>query len=86
MTITKQVIAEKLTAHLRHECTSAELVNWAETALMDSDVAEADAEVVSAALARLGVADVRAFGLEWADCESILRDLGFEAHVEITAA
>tara|TARA_A100001037_G_C14886943_1_gene516559 strand:- start:124 stop:384 length:261 start_codon:yes stop_codon:yes gene_type:complete len=86
MTITKQVIAEKLASYLRHECTSAELVSWAETAMMEREVDEADAEIVSAALARLGVADVRAFGLEWADCESILRDLGFEAQVEITAA
>jgi addiction module HigA family antidote len=35
---------------------------------------------------RLGVADVRAFGLTWADCEELLGRLGFSARIEIVAA
>ena len=31
------------------------------------------------AVARLGLADVRAFGLTWADCQSILKQLGYNA-------
>ena len=37
-------------------------------------------------VSRLGLADVRAFGLTWEDCESFLRDLGYHVHVEVTAA
>jgi hypothetical protein len=36
-------------------------------------------------LARLGLADVRAFGLTWDDCEELLRELGYSARVEIAA-
>lgn len=32
------------------------------------------------------VADVRAFGLTWADCEELLGRLGFAARVDIVAA
>jgi hypothetical protein len=37
------------------------------------------------AVARLGLADVWAFGLTWEDCESILKQLGYDARVEIVA-
>ncbi|MSU26293.1 MAG: hypothetical protein EXS27_00040 [Pedosphaera sp.] len=86
MIITKQTTAEKLMAYLRHDITAAELVDWSETSLMDGELDEAHANRIASLPARLGVADVRAFGLAWEDCENILRELGYEAHVEITAA
>ena len=39
-----------------------------------------------AVVARLGVADVREFGLTWSDCEDRLRRLGFHARIDIVAA
>jgi hypothetical protein len=33
----------------------------------------------------LGVADVRAFGLTWEECQQLLGDLGFAAQVHIEA-
>jgi len=36
-------------------------------------------------IARLGVADVRAFGLAWEDCEELLHELGFSPRVEVVA-
>lgn len=36
-------------------------------------------------VARLGVADVRAFGLTWEGCGQLLRKLGYSAHVQVTA-
>ena len=86
MPITKQTIAAKLAAYLHHELTLAQLVDWAETALMDGEVDETQAEPIAAALARLGVADVRAFGLTWEDCEDTLHQLGYAAHIEVAAA
>lgn len=32
----------------------------------------------------VGVADVRAFGLTWEDCEALLGQLGYKARVEIS--
>jgi hypothetical protein len=86
MTITKQTVADQIAAYLHHEITPAQLVDWAERALMDGELAEPDAGVISAVLARLGVADVRAFGLAWEDCEALLRQLGFSPRVEVVAA
>ena len=34
---------------------------------------------------RLGLADVRAFGLAWDDCEQLLARLGYKAKVEVSA-
>ncbi len=36
--------------------------------------------------ASVGVADVRAFGFAWEDCEALLRQLGFSLRVEVVAA
>jgi len=38
------------------------------------------------AVAHLGLADVRAFGLTWEDCTTILKQLGYNARVEIVSA
>ena len=86
MAITKQTVADKIAAYLRHDISLGELVSWAEEAMMEGEFAEQDAGVVADAVARLGVADVRAFGLTWEDCEQLLRQLGYAARVDIVAA
>ena len=83
MTITKQTVADKIAAYLHHEITLAQLVDWAENALMEGKFSQKDAATISAAVSRLGVADVRAFGLTWTDCEALLGQLGFSARIEI---
>ena len=86
MTITKKTVADKVAAYLHHEMTLAQLVDWSERALMDGEVEERDAATISSVIARLGVADVRAFGLTWEDCEELLQKLGFAPRVEVVAA
>ena len=86
MVITKQTVADKIAAYLRHDITVEQLVDWAENALMDGEFAEQDAATLAAAIGRLGVADVRAFGLTWEDCEQLLRQLGFSTRIEIVSA
>ncbi len=54
--------------------------------MMDAGFDEKDAAAISAVVARLGMADVRAFGLTWTDCEELLAKLGFSARVEIVPA
>ena len=85
MKITKQTAAEQIAAYLHHEISLDQLVDWAESALMVGEFEETDAEILSGVIARLGVADVRAFGLPWEDCEDILRRLGFTARVDVVA-
>jgi hypothetical protein len=85
MTITKHVVADQIAGYLRHQITLAQLVDWSERALMDGQFAEQDASALSQVVSRLGVADVRAFGLAWEDCEQLLRQLGFASRVEVVA-
>ena len=86
MTITKQTVADQIAAYLHHKITLAQLVDWSERSLIDGNFAERDAKALSSVVARLGVADVRAFGLAWEDCEELLRKLGFSPRVEVVAA
>jgi len=84
--ITKQTVAETIAAYLRHELSLAQLVDWAEQTVMDGEFPERDAAALAKVVARLGVADVRAFGLTWEDCETLLRELGYTAKVELAPA
>jgi hypothetical protein len=85
MTITKQIVAEKMAAYLHHELTLAQLVDWAEQAMMDGEFEQGSERVLATVISRLGLADVRAFGLTWEDCEELLRPLGFRTRVEVVA-
>ena len=84
--ITRQMVAEQIGNWLHHELTLDELVDWAEKAVQNEDFAEPDAGDLAAVVGRLGVADVRNFGLSWEDCEQLLKKIGYTAHVDITAA
>ena len=86
MIITKQAVADKIGAYLHHRITVEQLVDWAENVLMDGEFAEEDAATLAAVVGHLGVADVRAFGLTWEDCEELLRQLGFSTRIEIVNA
>jgi len=83
MMITRKMVADKLGAYLNHTIPQAALVDWAESAMMEGEFEEADFETIRDALARLGVADVRRFGLTWEECEDILRQLGYAVRLKI---
>ena len=86
MTITNQTVAQQIAAYLHHEISLAQLVEWAENAMMDGEFSEREMGALRSVIARLGVADVRAFGLTWEDCENFLRQLGYAARVDVVAA
>jgi len=85
MLVTRQTVAQKLAAYLHHELSLAQLVSWAEDAVQDGEFAEQDLEALRFVVPRLGVADVRAFGLTWEDCESLLDRLGYRTRGEVFA-
>lgn len=86
MLITRQTVAERIAAYLQHKITLAQLVDWSENAMMEGEFAEEDMETLRNVISRLGVADVRAYGLTWEDCEQLLQELGYSARVDIVAA
>ncbi len=84
MTITKQTAALKLIAYLRHELSLEQLVDWAEFAMMEGDFDANQTDALREIVSRLGLADVKAFGLTWEDCENFLNKLGYYANIEIS--
>lgn len=79
--ITRETVRDMLLGYLNARIPLPRLVEWAEQALAEEAVAPQDAEVISASLARLGLADVRAFGLTWQDIDATLAALGYQAQV-----
>ena len=83
MKITQEITAEKLNNYLHHKINLNELVDWAENAMMDGDFNEKNCKVLQEIIGRIGLADVREFGLEWNDVEKFLVRLGYEVKIDI---
>lgn len=86
MRITRQEVAQKLIDYLQHRITLTELVDWAELAMMEAEFEERDFETLRDIVSRLGLADVRAFGMTWEDCEDFLSRLGYRVSVMVSKA
>ena len=86
MKITKQHLIGRIKAYLNHQIDKDELVDWAESGLMDGEFPESEATVLASALSRIGLMDVRSFGLNWDDFEEILHEIGYKARVELIPA
>ena len=61
--ITRQDVAARLTDDLHHRLSLEDLVNWAEDAMMQGELDDSDIEVIRFLLARVGLANVKEFGL-----------------------
>ncbi len=86
MKITRQTVGQKLIDYLYHRITLTELVDWAESAMMEEDFEEKDLETVRDIVSRVGLGDVKAFGIPWEDCEGFLSRLGYRISIEIKEA
>ena len=84
MKITRQKIGQKLIDYLYHHITLVELVDWAESAMMEADFEEKDFELVRDIVSRVGLGDVKAFGMTWEDCEDFLSRLGYRLSVKVS--
>jgi hypothetical protein len=80
-----QARRRKIADYLHGKLSQADLVDWAERAMMDADFDGADTDVLSDIIGRLGLADVAEFGLRWQDCEEFLRRLGYRAKVIVSS-
>lgn len=58
---------------------------FAEFSLIDDAFDHAHFAAIRDAIARIGVADVRAFGLTWEACEQLLDQLRYSTQVSIVA-
>ena len=85
MKVTRQTVADKIADYLHGKVSQAELVDWAERAMMDADFGESDTDLLTDIVGRLGLADVGEFGLRWQDCEEFLRRFGYRAKVIVSS-
>jgi hypothetical protein len=85
MKINREDVAAKLRGYLRHEIALSELVDWAEQAMFDGEFEDEHFEAIRDSVAKLGLADVKEFGLTWEDCESLLKRLGYSVHVDVVS-
>jgi hypothetical protein len=84
--ITRSTLASQLRDYLQHRITRTALVDWADRAMMEEEFDERDLETIRDITSRLGLADVREFGLTWEDCEGFLSRLGYRAKVDVIQA
>lgn len=84
--ITRDKLAAQLRDYLQHRLTRAALVDWAERAMIEENFDDRDLDTIRDITSRLGLADVREFGLTWEDCEGYLSRLGYQAKVDVIQA
>ena len=81
--VTSKEVAQKLSDYLHHKIELNELVDWAENMIQENDFEKENFNNIRDILAKLGFADVRAFGLNWEDCERFLNQLGYKLKLEV---
>lgn len=84
--IARHDVAEKLNDYLHHRLTLDEIVSWAEAAMMNEDFDPSDFGNIRDIVARIGLANVRAFGLTWEDCKDFLTRLGYKVRLDVSPA
>jgi len=83
MIITRKTLAEELAAYLNRRVSLPHLVDWAEETLREGELDDQDFDLLRDILARVGLADVREFGLSWDDCCDYLSQLGYTVQVKM---
>ena len=54
--------------------------------MLEADFPPGEEEILADIVGRLGLADVKSFGLTWEDCREMFRSLGVSAKVDLVAA
>lgn len=81
--VTNKMVAGALISYMRHEISLPQLVDWAEDTLLEANFSDKNMDVLTQVLSRLGLADVRTFGLSWDECEELMRILGYKLQVQL---
>ena len=83
MILTNKALADMIMRYINRQIDLSGLVDWAENMMRESDFESEHFEVIKDVLARVGLADVREFGLSWDDCYEYLHRLGYNVKVEL---
>jgi len=83
MVLTKKDLADMLIKYINRKIDLPSLISWAEDMIREADFESGSFELIRDILARIGLADVREFGLTWDDCYDYLYKLGYSVKVEL---
>ena len=84
---TRQTVLERINAYLNQRVSLAELVDWAETSLIEPDIPEGeDVDTLMDVLMYLGAADTRGFPLTWDILIGFVERLGGRIHASVEVA
>jgi len=86
MIVTKRDIVEMLLKYINRQIDLPILVDWAEEAIREADFETDNFDLIRDIVSRIGLSDVREFGLTWDDCYDYLRRLGYDVKVELLEA
>lgn len=86
MMVTRKILADILIKYINREIDLSRLIDWAEDMIKEGDFEDENFELLRNMLARIGLADVREFGLSWDDCYDYLHKLGYDVKVEVFEA
>jgi cobyrinic acid a,c-diamide synthase len=79
--VTRQIVRDEIVAYLNRNITLDQLVDWAENIMNEGVLDPREAELLREVIGRIGVAEVRAFGLAWDDFYDFLSRLGYKVQV-----
>ncbi len=72
-----------LIKYINREIDLTHLIDWAEEMIKEANIESTNFELIRDILSRIGLADVREFGLTWDDCYDYLHKLGYDVKVEV---
>ena len=80
--VTKKITSNKIVSYLHHEISLDELLLWVEDTLMNSNYEKDTTNSLRDVIAKLGLAIVKSFGLDWDTCENLMKHLGYKLEVK----
>ncbi|OGL47372.1 MAG: hypothetical protein A2161_06845 [Candidatus Schekmanbacteria bacterium RBG_13_48_7] len=86
MLVTRKIVVDMLIKYINRTIDLSDLIVWAEEMMIETDFEEEYFETIRDIIARLGLSDVREFGLTWDDCYDYLHKLGYDVKVELLKA
>lgn len=80
--ITKEIIKQRIQDYLLLKINLQSLVDWAEESFMQAEFEEKDSAIISDILSKIGVSNVKNFGIQWHEWNEFLSMLGYEVKLE----
>ena len=84
MVVSETLLVDMLLKYINRGIGLPNLIDWAEDMIWDAEIEDNGYETIKDILARIGLADVREFGLTWDDCYDYLQKLGYDVKVELS--